>query len=55
MSISRRFSWIPGPNMNGNMTASPWRIDELEKRVLSYALEPTTVKHYIYAKRTEDA
>jgi MFS family permease len=24
---------------------------ELEKRVLSYALEPTTVKHYIYAKR----
>ena len=25
---------------------------ELEKRVLSYALEPTTAKHYIYAKRT---
>ena len=23
---------------------------ELEKRVLSYALEPTTVKHYIYAR-----
>jgi MFS family permease len=25
---------------------------ELEKRVLSYALESTTAKHYIYAKRT---
>ena len=27
---------------------------ELEKRVLSYALEPTTVKHYIGAKRKEE-
>ncbi len=26
---------------------------ELEKRVLSYTLEPTTVKHYIYAKKTK--
>jgi hypothetical protein len=26
---------------------------ELETRVLSYTLESTTVKHYIYAKRTE--
>jgi MFS family permease len=25
---------------------------ELEKRVLSYTIEPTTAKHYIYAKRT---
>jgi MFS family permease len=25
---------------------------ELERRVLSYALEPTTVKHYIHAKNT---
>jgi hypothetical protein len=25
---------------------------ELEKRVLSYALERTMAKHYIYARRT---
>ena len=25
---------------------------EIEKRVLSYTIEPTTAKHYIYAKRT---
>jgi len=26
---------------------------ELEKRVLSYTLEPTKVKHYIHAKKTK--
>jgi predicted MFS family arabinose efflux permease len=28
---------------------------ELEKRVLSYALEPTTAKHYIYAKKSRQS
>ena len=28
---------------------------EVEKRVLNYALEAVTVKHYIYAERTDDS
>lgn len=45
-------SWAEHERQHDRFTVAD---EELEKRVLSYALEPTIVKHYIYAKRTEDA
>ncbi|MGB9405711.1 MAG: MFS transporter [Candidatus Acidiferrales bacterium] len=41
-------SWAEHQRQHSRFTVAD---RELEKRVLSYALEPTTVKHYIYAKR----
>lgn len=41
-------SWAEHQRQHDRFTVAD---HELEKRVLSYALEPTTVKHYIYAKR----
>ena len=45
-------SW---PNMKGSMSRFTASDHEIEKRVLSYTVEKTTVKHYIYAKRTRHA
>jgi MFS family permease len=43
-------SWAEHQRQHNRFTVAD---HELEKRVLSYTLEPTTVKHYIYAKRTK--
>jgi len=40
-------SWAEHLRQHGRFTMAD---RELEKRVLSYAIEPTTVKHYIYAE-----
>jgi MFS family permease len=42
-------SWLEHERQHDRFTVSD---HELEKRVLSYAVEKTAVKHYIYAKRT---
>jgi hypothetical protein len=42
-------SWLEHQRQHDRFTVSD---HELEKRVLSYAVEETIVKHYIYAKRT---
>jgi hypothetical protein len=41
-------SWAEHERQHDRFTVAD---HEIEKRVLSYALEPTTVRHYIYAKR----
>jgi hypothetical protein len=43
-------SWAEHQRQHNRFTVAD---HELEKRVQSYALEPTTVKHYIYANRAE--
>ncbi len=43
-------SWAEHERQHDRFTVAD---EELEKRVLSYALEKETVKHYIYAKRDE--
>ena len=43
-------SWAEHERQHDRFTVAD---HEIEKRVLSYALEPTTVRHYIYAKRTK--
>jgi hypothetical protein len=43
-------SWAEHQRQHGRFTVAD---RELEKRVISYALEPSTVKHYIYAKRKD--
>jgi hypothetical protein len=43
-------SWAEHQRQHGRFTVAD---RELEKRVLSYALQPITVKHYIHAKKTE--
>lgn len=45
-------SWAEHQRQHNRFTVAD---QELEKRVLGYALEPTTVKHYIYAKRMRDS
>lgn len=45
-------SWLEHERQHERFTASD---HEIEKRVLSYTVEKTTVKHYIYAKRTRHA
>ena len=42
-------SWAEHQRQHGRFTVAD---REMEKRVLCYAVEPTTVKHYIYAKTT---
>lgn len=42
-------SWAEHQRQHERFTVAD---QEIEKRVLSYALEPTTVKHYIHAKRS---
>jgi len=44
-------SWAEHERQHDRFTVAD---EELEKRVQSYALEKTTVKHYIYAKRDND-
>ena len=43
-------SWAEHERQHNRFTVAD---HELEKRVLSYAREPTTVKHYIHARRTK--
>ena len=45
-------SWAEHQRQHGRFTVAD---RELEKRVISYALGPSTVKHYIYAKRKDYA
>jgi hypothetical protein len=42
-------SWAEHQRQHDRFTVAD---HELEKRVLSYVLEPTTVKHYIYARKS---
>jgi Transmembrane secretion effector len=44
-------SWLEHQRQHDRFTVAD---HEIEKRVLSYALEPTVVKHYIHAERTEN-
>jgi MFS family permease len=43
-------SWLEHQRQHDRFTVAD---HEIEKRVLGYALEPTVVKHYIHAERTE--
>jgi MFS family permease len=43
-------SWVEHQRQHDRFTAAD---SEIEKRVLSHTLEPTTVRHYIYANRTK--
>jgi hypothetical protein len=42
-------SWAEHQRQHDRFTVAD---HEFEKRVLSYTIEPTTVKHYIHAKKT---
>ena len=42
-------SWAEHQRQHDRFTVADY---ELEKRVLSFALEPTKAEHYIYAKKT---
>jgi MFS family permease len=45
-------SWLEHQRQHDRFTVED---HELEKRVLSYALEPATVKHYIHAERNDNS